>query len=92
MNQLRFGASQGFDSLSQLNHGELTGVAEVDRAGEIFRHAHQAHKPFDEVVYITKRAGLRAVAVEGDGCTLQRLDYEVAHHAAVILFHARRRR
>jgi hypothetical protein len=50
---------------------------------------HQAHKAFNEVVHVAKRAGLRAVAVEGDGLTLQRLDDEVAHHAAVFGVHAR---
>jgi len=89
LNEWRFRAGDGFHLLGQLNHGELAGVAEVDRAGEVVRHVHQTHKAFDQVVHIAKRAGLRAVAVEGDGLALQRLDDEVAHHAAVIGVHAR---
>ena len=49
---------------------------------------HQTHKSFDQVVHIAKRAGLRAVAIEGDGLALQRLDDEVTHHAAVVGMHA----
>ena len=67
-----------------VDHYKLAGVAEVDRADEVFGHAHQAHEAFDQVVHIAKRAGLHAVAVEGDGLALQRLDDEVAHHAAVV--------
>ena len=89
MDEFRFRASEGFDGLGQLNHSELAGVAEVDRAGEVFGHVHQAYKAFDQVVHIAKRAGLRAVAVEGDGLALQRLDDKVAHHAAVVGMHAR---
>ncbi len=72
------------DGVGELNHGELAGVAEVDRASEVFGLVHQAHEAFDEVVHITKRAGLRAVAVEGDALALQRLDDEVTHYAAVV--------
>ena len=89
MDEFGLRASEGFDGLGQLNHGEFAGVAEVDRAGEVVGHVHQSHEAFDQVVHIAKRTGLRAVAVEGDGLALQRLDDKVAHHAAVVGVHPR---
>lgn len=89
IDDFRFRASQGFDGLGQLNHDELAGVAAVDRVGEVFERVHQANEAFDQVVHIAKRASLRAVDVEGDRLALQRLDNEVAHHAAIVGVHAR---
>src|SRR5258708_17541854 len=68
----------------------LDRIAEIDRAGEIVRCVvHQAQPAIDQVVDVAERAGLHAVAVNGNVLTLERLDDEVRDHAAVIGMHAR---
>ena len=78
------------DLLGELADGELAGIAEIDRAGEVVRRVvHQAQQALDQVVDIAEGARLRAVAVDRDGLALQRLDDEVRHDAAVVGVHAR---
>ena len=67
MNELRAGARQLLHLLRQLDHAELTGVAEVHRAGDGVVAVHQAHEAFDQVIDVAEGARLGAVAVEGDG-------------------------
>ena len=64
-------------------------VADVHRPGEVGRRVHQPHHGVDEVVDVAERARLLAVAVDGDRLAAQRLDDEVADHAAVVRVHAR---
>ena len=75
--------------MRQLKHGELAGVANVDRPAEIVRRIHHAHHAFDQVVDVLEAACLGAVAVDSDVVAGEGLDDEVGDHAAVVLVHAR---
>src|SRR5690606_21305894 len=50
---------------------------------------HQADHPLDQVIHVAEAAGLGAVAIDGDGFALERLDDEVADHSAIVGVHAR---
>lgn len=92
-----FGCAAGqFDHFfGQLANGEFTRVAKVDGARKAWctvvtcGYVHEAHKAFDQVVYIAKAACLLARAVERDVLPFKRLHNEVAHHTAVVGVHAR---
>ncbi len=92
--ELRSRACELNDFFGQLPNGEFTGVAQVDGAGvagaavSCAGHIHEAHKAFDQVVHITKAAGLLAFAIDGDVFTFERLHNEVAHHTPVVGVHA----
>ena len=60
------GARQGDDLLGELTDRELVGIAEVHRAREVVRRVHEADQAVDEVGHVAERAGLRAVAEDGD--------------------------
>ena len=89
VHELRARARQVEDRLGQFDHGELAGIAEVDRAGEPLGRLHQAQEALDRVVHVAERAALGAVSVERDRRVLQRLDDEVRRYAAVVRVHAR---
>lgn len=89
LDDFRFGAGHGDDFFGQLADGEFVGVAEVAGAGEVSGRFHQADEAVDHVVDVAERAALAAVAVDGDGLVLQRLDDEVGDDAAVVGVHAR---
>ena len=57
---LELGAGERQHLLRQLQHGELAGVAEVDRAGDVVGRVHQAHEALDQVVDVAEGARLRA--------------------------------
>ena len=50
---------------------------------------HQPHEAVDQIVDVAERAGLLAVAEDGDVAAEQRLHDEIRHHAAVVGMHAR---
>jgi len=85
-----FGFSADFFEhfFGELEHGEFAGVADVDRAGER-RVVHEADEALDQVVHVAERAGLGAIAVDGEILAAQGLDDEVGNDAAVIGMHAR---
>jgi len=89
MDQRLARAGQLQDGLGQRNHGELDGVAEVHRPGQVVGAVHQLDKALDQIVERTEGARLRAIAVEGDGFVLQRLNAEVRDHATIVGVHAR---
>ena len=53
---------QGDDLLGELHDGDLVGVAQVDRLGEV--GLEQADDPFDQVGDVAEAAGLVALAVD----------------------------
>ena len=89
------GAGECDHFFGQLPNGEFVGVAQVDGAGEAGATVgcaggvHEAHEAFNEVVHITKAAGLLAVAIQGDVFAFEGLHDEVADHPPVVGVHAR---
>ena len=73
------------NELGELEHGEFSGVANIDRTGDAFR-VHEADEAFDEVVDIAEGAGLGAVTIDGD-VFLEGLDNEVGNDATVVRQH-----
>src|SRR5688572_17645397 len=73
---------------SKLEHGELTRVAEIERAGQALTF-HEAHEALNEIIDIAEAARLAAIAVDGEIVATQSLDDEVRYHAAIIGEHAR---
>src|SRR5947209_3629546 len=67
------------DFLGKLPDRELVGVAEVDRSGEARLAVDQLDQPGYEVVDIAERAGLLALAEDGDRLALQSLDHKVGY-------------
>src|SRR5690606_24644730 len=72
-----------------VQHSDFSRVAQIDRLAEFRRALHQAHQAFDQVVYITERARLDAIAVDAERPARQRLHDEIRYHAAVVGSHAR---
>ena len=75
------------NELGELEHGEFSGVADIDRTGDAFR-VHEADEAFDEVVDIAEGAGLGAVTVDGDVFPFEGLDDEVGNNATVVRQHS----
>ena len=74
---------------SQFADRELRGIAEIYRTGESAGLVINANEPLDQVVDVTERAGLTAVAVDRDRLALQRLHDEIRDDTAVVGMHAR---
>ncbi len=51
MHQCRARAGQILHRLGQFQHGELTGIAQVHRPGQIIGTVHQAHKALDQCLF-----------------------------------------
>ena len=71
----------------KLANRELMGIAQIDGPGGVA--IHQADQAIDQIVDITKRTTLAAIAIEGDWLTAQGLHDEIAHHTAIVGQHAR---
>ena len=89
MFQGRAGAGEVDHLFGQFAHAEFDRVAEVHGAKKFIGAVHQADEAVDHVAHVAERAGLLAIAVEGDRLVLQRLHDEVRHHTAVVRVHAR---
>jgi hypothetical protein len=63
------------------------GITQVDGSHEIIRPIHHADKAVNEIVDVTERSCMRAVAKEGDGLILQGLNDETADHPAITGMH-----
>ena len=74
--------------LSQLEHGELAGIAEIDRACDVVFGIHQADEAVDQVGDIAEAAGLLSVAIERDVFAAQGLHDEIGDNPAIIRMHA----
>ena len=85
--ELGIGVGKLDDRFGELFDGEFTGVAEVDGAGNIVGGVHHLDKPGNQIGNVAETAGLGTVAVNGDIFIAQRLQDEVADHAAVIGMH-----
>ena len=72
----------------QFLDGELARVAQVHRADHIIVR-HKRYEPVDQVVHITKRARLLAIAINGDVFAAQGLHDEIRHHASIVGMHTR---
>lgn len=72
--------------LRQLADGEITGIAEVDRAGVIA--VHQLDHALHQIIDVAEGTGLGAIAIDGKGFSAQGLNDEVAHHPAIVGEHA----
>ena len=73
------------DELCKFEDGELVAVAEVD--GARLGRVHERDEAIDEVVDVLERARLRAVAVDGQVLSAQRLHDEVGDDAPVVRVH-----
>jgi hypothetical protein len=82
-------SGQRHDHFGQFDHGEFVGIADVDRAGDRVRAAHQADQPVDQIIDIAEGPGLLPIAIEGDGLAQQCLADEVRYDAPVRRVHAR---
>ena len=89
MDDARARARQFTNDIGKLQHREFNRIADVDGPNNLVRRSHQAHEPVDEIVDVAERARLRAVAVDRDVASEQRLDDEVRHDPAVVRMHAR---
>ena len=74
--------------LSQLKHGEFTGVPEVHGTDDLLL-LHEAHESLDKIVDIAEGAGLGPLAINSEILTLQGLNDEVGDNASIIGQHAR---
>src|SRR5258708_36583619 len=85
----RLGASDAKHLLCELEHCELTGVANVDRPVEPFARVHHPEHDLDEIVAVAERSGLRPIAVDRNVFPPQRLNDEIADNTSVVPVHAR---
>ena len=69
-------AGQLDHSLAQLAHRKLHRISQIHRPHELIL-VHHSHDSFDEIVNVTKGAGLRAIAVDRYWISPQGLDDEV---------------
>ena len=76
------------DLLGELEHRELTRVAEVDGAREVIVGRHHAQHTLDEVADILEGTRLLTVAVDGEVFAAQGLHHEVGDHPSVADRHA----
>jgi hypothetical protein len=74
---------------SQLEDGELVGIADVDRTGEVLAAVHHAHDSVDDVIDVRERSSLGAVAEYRQVLAFERRHGEIGNHAAVIDRHPR---
>jgi len=63
-------------------------VTHINRSGKVCWRGHHSDKTFDEIVHETKVASLRAIAIDCDVLSSQRLDNEVANDPAIVGVHA----
>src|SRR5690606_22639704 len=75
--ELDLGAAAGErdDAMCELEDGELVGVPDVD--GVRLVRVEQAVDALDLVVDVAERAGLRPIAIDGEGFAAQRLHDEI---------------
>ena len=83
----RFRSGQPEHQLRQLPDRELVGVADVGRLVPVARE--EPVDPLDEIGDVAERSRLRAVAVQRERLTLERLHHEVGNHPAVLRPHPR---
>ncbi len=83
----RVRAGEANDALSQFQHGDFVGVAQVD--GADFARTHQGEKSVDQIAHEAKRARLAPLTEDGQRLALQSLDDEVRNHAPVVWLHLR---
>ena len=75
------------NELGELEHGEFSGVADIDGTCDAFG-IHEADEAFNEVVNIAEGAGLGAVTIDGDILAFKGLNDEVGNDASVVRQHA----
>ena len=78
----------GDDLLSQFINSKFGGIAQIDRPNYIVRRLHQGNEPACQVIDITERPGLAAIAIKGNRLAFQRLDNEIGDDAPVIGVHS----
>ena len=83
-----FGTTSNFfhHQFGKLQHGELTGISNIDRTADTFC-LHEADKTFDKVVNIAKAASLAAIAINRQIVPAKRLNDEVRDDTAIIRTH-----
>ena len=74
--------------LSELQHGELAGVAQVHRPDKL-RLVHEADEPLDQVVDVAERTRLHSFSVDGKILASQGLDHEIRNHSPIVCQHPR---
>ena len=72
----------------QLEHGELTRIAEVHGTDDLLL-LHEAHESLDEIIDIAEGAGLGPLAINSEILTLQGLNDKVGDDASIVVEHAR---
>ena len=72
--------------MSQIQHGDFTGVAEVDRSSNVGQH--ELVEAGDQVAVMADAARLLAVAIDRQIAALEGLDDEIGHGPAIVLAHA----
>ena len=85
----RGGMGEALDQVGELQDGVLLGVAQVEDVALGLGREHGLEDPAHQVRDVAERAGLCAVAVDGDGLAPQGLGDEVRHDAAVVRVAAR---
>ena len=70
MDDLRLTTRELENRLSQLKHSELAWVANIDWACKTGLRVHHSHHDINEIIDITKTAGLLAITINGDVFTL----------------------
>lgn len=83
---LHLGVDHLFDHLSQLNHGEFSGVADIEWTN-VLLVIHHCNHALDEVVYILEGSGLLTIAKDGERLVLEGLSDKVRDNTAVIEGH-----
>ena len=80
------GTRHGDDLAGQVQHGDFTGVAEIDRGGHVGQH--ELVEAVDQIAVMADAARLLAIAIDGQIVALEGLDGEVRHGPTVVLAHA----
>ena len=73
----RLAAGHFHNLFGQFTNGKFAGVAHVHGADKVNGRGHEADHALNQIIHIAERAGLRAIAINGDGLALERLDDEV---------------
>lgn len=83
---LHFGVDHRLDHLGQLNHGEFSGVADIERTNVLFV-IHHCNHALDEVLNVLEGSGLLTIAKDGEWLVLEGLSDKVGDDTAVIEGH-----
>lgn len=84
MDDFRSGTGEVQNQLRESEHANLFRVPEIDGPSDVLRAAHQFNQPTDQIVDITERSRLQALAEHADVAIAKSLQDETRDHAPIV--------